>query len=98
RGFVLTDPSTFNRASIIANYDHGLEGIGLAELFDGSGSAMVTGFDLVSRAGSDPVADRMLGNLVRYMAGTGPHESTQLAGDRIVWGGYESEHGILPGL
>ena len=55
---------------MLANYDHGLEGIALAELFDGAGSAMVSGFDVVNRSGMDPVADRMLANLVRYMAST----------------------------
>jgi hypothetical protein len=98
RGFVLTNPATFGKVSVIANYDHGLEGIGLAELFDGSGSAMVTGFDLVSRSGSDPVADRMLGNLVRYMASRDVHQVRDVARDKIVWGDYASERGAVTGV
>ena len=98
RGFVLTDPKSFGRAAVLANYDHGLEGIALAELFDGTGSAMVTGFDLVNRSGIDPVADRMLANLVRYMASSEPHQATQVVSDRIVWGDYASEHGLVTGV
>jgi hypothetical protein len=99
-GFVLTDPASLGRAAILANYDHGLEGIALAELFPvtGRGSAMVTGFDLVNRSGADPVADRMLANVVRYMAANEPHQATQLVADRIKWGDYASEHGTVTGI
>jgi beta-galactosidase len=96
-GFVLTDPRTFARANVIANYDHGLEGIALAELFDGSGSAMVSGFDVVNRSGIDPVADRMLSNLVRYMASRDAHQVREVARDKIVWGDYASERGAVTG-
>jgi hypothetical protein len=98
RGFVLTDPATYSRAAVIANYDHGLEGIALAELFDGAGSAMVSGFDLVHRSGADPVADRMLGNLVKYMTSREPHRATQVIADRITWGDYASERGVVTGV
>ena len=94
----LTDPTTFGNASVIANYDHGLEGIGLAELFDGTGSVMMSGFDLVHRIGRDPMADRMLGNIVRYMADAQQHVATQLVTDRIEWGNYASEHGLVTGI
>jgi hypothetical protein len=97
-GFVLSDPSTLDRALVLANYDHGLQGIALAELFDGTGSAIVTGFDLVSRSGLDPVADRMLANLVRYMGTAEPHHATQLVTSKIEWGDYASEHGLLTGV
>jgi hypothetical protein len=83
---------------VIANYDHGLEGVALAELFDGNGSALVSGFDLVSRSGSDPVADRMLGNLVRYMASRDAHQVREVARDKIVWGDYASERGAVTGV
>ena len=99
RGFVATNPATLGRAAILANYDHGLEGIALAELFDEKGgSAMVSGFDLVSRSGVDPVADRMLANLVRYMGSADAHVPTQLVADRITWGDYASEHGLVTGV
>jgi beta-galactosidase len=98
RGFVLSDPSTLDRAAVLADYDHGLQGIALAELFDGAGSAIVTGFDLVDRSGVDPVADRLLANLLRYMGSTAPHEATQLVTRKIEWGDYASERGLLTGV
>ncbi|MEO7454904.1 MAG: glycoside hydrolase family 2 TIM barrel-domain containing protein [Gemmatimonadaceae bacterium] len=98
RGFVVTEPQSMGRVGVLADYDHGLEGIALAELFGGKGSAMVTGFDLIDRSGSDPVADRMLGNLVRYMSSPEAHAPRQVANDRIVWGDYASERGVLTGV
>lgn len=97
-GFKFNDPATLGKTAVIANYDHGLEGIALAEVFDGSGSAMMTGFDLVNRSGKDPVADRMLGNIVRYMADKQPHTAALLVSDKIVWGDYASEHGLVTGI
>ncbi|MDB4914435.1 MAG: glycoside hydrolase family 2 barrel [Gemmatimonadetes bacterium] len=97
-GFVFTDNSTLGKAAVIANYDHGLEGIALAEVFDGTGSVLVTGFDLVNRSGKDPIADRMLANIVGYMADDQPHSATLLVSDRIVWGDYASEHGLVTGI
>jgi hypothetical protein len=97
-GFVLTDPQTLSRAAVIANYDHGLEGVALAELFDGSGSAIMTGLDIVDRAGLDPVADRLLVNLVRYMAGDVEHINALSFDSAITWGDYASERGVLTGI
>jgi hypothetical protein len=99
RGFAVNDARMMGRVAVIANYDHALEGIGLAELFgDNNGSAMVAGFDLTDRSGLDPVADRMLGNLLRYMGGTEEHHATQLVSDKITWGDYETEKGIFTGI
>jgi beta-galactosidase len=98
RGFVLTDPATFGRAQVLANYDHALEGVALAELFDGRGSAMVTGFNVVDRSGIDPVADRLLANLVRYMGSAQAHDATPLVTQKIAWGDYGSERGLLTGI
>jgi hypothetical protein len=98
RGFVLTDPSKLDRAAVLANYDHGLEGIALAELFDGTGSALVTGINVVDRSGADPVADRLLANLVRYMGSPDAHQASQLVDGKITWGDYGSEHGAVTGI
>lgn len=98
RGFVLTDPRTLSRAAVIANYDHGLEGLAIAELFDGGGSAIMTGLDIVDRAGLDPVADRLLVNLARYMGSDAPHVNALSFDSRITWGDYASERGLLTGI
>ncbi len=98
RGFVLADPRTLDRAAVIANYDHGLEGVAIAELFEGTGSVLMTGLDIINRSGLDPVADRMLMNFVRYMGGETPHTNTLSFDSRITWGDYASERGLLTGI
>ena len=63
-GFRLTKEHDLGHTAVIANYDRGLEAIALAEMFDGRGSVLMTGFELAARVGKDPVADRVLRNLV----------------------------------
>jgi hypothetical protein len=97
-GFVLTDSTALARTDILADYGHGLAGVALAEMFSGRGSVLVSGFDLVDRAGLDPVADRLLVNLARYAASASPHHLHALVDAPIVWGDYESEHGLVVGV
>ncbi len=96
-GFKLAKDESFDRVAILANYDRGLEGIALCEMFEGKGSVVVSGFDIVSRAGLDPVADRFLANLVRYAAAKESHEIHPLVQSRIEWGNYASERGVING-
>jgi hypothetical protein len=97
-GFVLTDKQDLEKTAILANYSLGLEGIALAEIFHGKGSVLLSGFDLSERAGIDPVADRLLCNMVHYMAGDIPHENHLLVDAPILWGEYETEKGIVTGI
>jgi hypothetical protein len=97
-GFVLTRPDALASTAILADYGHGLSGVALAESFSGAGSIVISGFDLVDRAGIDPVADRLLLNLVRYQTGAAPHHVHPLVADPIVWGDYETEHGLVVGV
>jgi len=97
-GFVLKNKTEIEKTAVLANYSVGLEGIALAELFEGTGSVMVSGFDLCSRAGIDPVADRLLKNVIRYMTGKEQHENLVLIESPILWGEYETEKGILTGI
>lgn len=98
QGFVVTDRGRMGDVAVLANYDHGLEGIALAELFGGRGDVLLSGFGLVERAGLDPVADRMLMNLVRYGAARAPAPAHPLIDAPIVWGDYASERGVLTGI
>lgn len=98
QGFVLEDQEDLERTAILANYDHGLQGIALAEMFGGEGAALLSGFGIVDRVGLDPVADRMLLNLVRYQASPAPHHAEPHIDSKIVWGDYESERGLVTGI
>ncbi|HEU4632288.1 MAG TPA: glycoside hydrolase family 2 TIM barrel-domain containing protein [Gemmatimonadaceae bacterium] len=98
QGFVLADRTQLGRVAVLANYDHGLEGVALAELFGDHGSVLLSGFDVVDRAGLDPVADRLLANMVRYMASGEAHEPAPLVTAPITWGDYASERGLVTGI
>ncbi|MBI5769997.1 MAG: hypothetical protein HZA93_19635 [Verrucomicrobia bacterium] len=99
-GFVLTDKSALRHTAVLANYSVGLEGLALAEFFppNGDGSVLLSGFDLVARAGLDPIADRLLRNLVAYATQREGHERHVLIEAPIVWGDYETERGVLTGI
>lgn len=96
-GFKLTKHEALERTAILADYDRGLEGIALCEMFDGDGSVVLSGFDLVNRAGLDPAADRLLANLVAYAAAKTGHEIHPLVTAPIRWGDFPSERGTISG-
>jgi hypothetical protein len=93
-GFAFLKPEQLGSADVLANYDHGLQGVALAELYVGEGSALLSGFDLLPRVGRDPVADRLLSNLVRWVASGERHEAHPLITSKITWGDYASERGV----
>ena len=106
-GFDVRRPAEMGDVAVLANYDHGLHGIALAEVAIGRGSVLLSGFDIVDRVGLDPVADRLLLNLVRYM---GEPERSRIArraaaetlhpfiDSKIEWGNYASERGLVTGI
>lgn len=96
-GFKLRNPESLARTAILANYDRGLDGIALAELFGSAGSVILCGFDLAARAGLDPAADRLLRNLVEYAATSRGHEPHPFIRRPIQWGNYASEEGVVAG-
>lgn len=96
-GFKLQKTEALARTAILADYDRGLEGVALCEMFDGTGSVILSGFDLVNRAGLDPAADRLLANLVAYTASTAKHTVHPLIEQPILWGNYPTERGVVCG-
>jgi hypothetical protein len=96
-GFKLQRAESLARTAILADYDRGLEGVALCEMFDGAGSVILSGFDLVNRAGLDPAADRLLANLVAYMASKEGHAIHPLIEAPILWGNYPTERGVVCG-
>jgi beta-galactosidase len=96
-GFKLTDPAALKHTAILADYDRGLEGVALCEMFDGKGSVLLSAFDLVDRAGLDPAADRLFANLIAYVNSTDEREVHPLVEQPIEWGDYPTERGLMPG-
>jgi len=97
-GFVPVNKKDIEQIAVLGNYGVALEGISIAEFFDGKGSILLCGLDLAARTQLDPVADRMLLNLAGYTASQEAHNNYQLVTAPIVWGDYTSEKGILTGV
>jgi hypothetical protein len=95
-GFKLTRAEDLARTAVLIDYDRGLEGVALAEFFEGKGSVLFTGLDLIPRAGLDPVADQMLHNLAAYLVAE-THETQPLIEKPIIWGDYATERGVITG-
>lgn len=96
-GFILKNKEDIGTVAALANYGPGLNGMALAEFFEGKGSVIISGFDLVNRAGADPVADLLLKNLAEYTASRNAHQKHPLIESPIIWGDYETEKGVLTG-
>ena len=96
-GFQLKHTDGLAHTAVLANYDRGLQGVALAEMFSGKGSVVYSAFDIVSRVGLDPVADQFLLNLVSYTTSKTGHEVYPVITTPIVWGDYGSERGVITG-
>ena len=94
RGYDLSK-SDLKNIAILANYSRALAGTALCEIFMGQGSVLLSGFDLINHCGVDPVADRLLLNMLRYMSHDKRHTPYVVVNDSIVWGDYASERGIV---
>ncbi|HEX2630778.1 MAG TPA: glycoside hydrolase family 2 TIM barrel-domain containing protein, partial [Chitinophagaceae bacterium] len=97
-GFNLENRDDVANTAILANYSSGLQAIALAEQFQGNGSILLCGLDLASRASIDPVATRLLLNLINYTGDNSKHERYPLITSPIVWGEYEMEKGVVTDL
>jgi beta-galactosidase len=97
-GFMLANRDGVGNTAILANFSSGLQSIALAEQFMGEGSIILTGLDIANRSGLDPVADRILLNIISYMGNSTGHSPYQLITSPIVWGEYETEKGIVTDL
>jgi len=93
----LRNRSDLGRVAVLANCGIGLADICLCELFDGEGSVIVSSLDCVGRAHMDPVAARLLMNLVQYAANPRGHVCRSRVEEPIRWGEYASERGLITG-
>ncbi len=96
-GFRVLAAEDLAHTAVLADYDRGLEGVALCEMFAGKGSVLLSGFDLCPRSGLDPVADRLLRNLIRYTTSKAGHEAQPLVQKSIRWGDFPSEQGTMCG-
>ena len=97
-GFVLENKKDLEHIAVLANYGVALESMALVEIFEGKGSEIVCGLDLVSRSGVDPVADKILSNMIGYSGNEKMHQEYPLINAPIIWGDYKTEKGVLTGV
>lgn len=91
--------ATLNRLDVLIGHAMGQQNILLAELAGRKGGgAFFVGLGLAARAGSDPVADRMLENVLAFYAAaetkTALHPLVE-SGHDVMWGNYSSERGLV---
>lgn len=97
-GFSFINYDDAASTTVLANYGYGLQGIALAEQYQGKGSILNCGLDIAARAGIDPIASRLVLNLIIYSLSTKDHEQYQLITAPITWGDFSSEKGIVTDL
>jgi len=91
----LVDKADLTQIMILANYSRSLTGTALSEIKQGKGSVLLSAFDLTSRIGLDPVADKLFTNLINYATSKESPEIYPLVDRAIYWGNYKSEKGIV---
>ena len=82
---------------VLADYSRNLSATALADFRLGKGAALLCGFDLVGRIGRDPVAEKLLLNILSYASSLARPDPYVAVGRVIEWGDYESERGIVTG-
>lgn len=82
--------------TVLANYSRGLVGTALIEKIQGKGSVILSAFDLTSRCGVDPVAEKLLLNILVY-ASSDVMPEPYMPVTSVEWGSYASEKGLVTG-
>lgn len=84
-------------ARILANYGRNLASTAMVEMALGKGSVLVEGFDILNHIGVDPVAEKLLVNILSYACTETAFDSYPQVGKVIEWGSYSSEKGLVTG-
>ncbi|MEP6673676.1 MAG: glycoside hydrolase family 2 TIM barrel-domain containing protein [Ferruginibacter sp.] len=92
-GFTFQNKDDVGSTAILANYSSGLQGVALAEQFQEKGSILICGLDIANRISIDPVAAKILVNIINYTTSNFGHDKYQLITAPIMWGEYETEKG-----
>ena len=96
-GVSLERSATGGHVDVLALYGPDDEAVALVEWYVDNGTILISGFELVPRAQRDPIADRMLANIVAYVCS--PHKKPALPKlDRAIeWGNARTEASIISG-
>lgn len=92
----LRDADALGTTAVLANFGRGLEHLALAEVFRGEGSVILSAFDFERFVGFDPIAGKVLRNLVTYAADDQPHTIVPTAKASTNIGSPSDEDGLIP--
>jgi hypothetical protein len=93
----LVNEGNLTQIMILANYSRNLSATALSEIKHKKGSILLSAFDLTSRIGLDPVADKLFTNLINYATSYESPKIYPLVDRVIYWGNYASEGGLVSG-
>ena len=93
--FAFGGREALKQTAVLADYGRGLGSVALCEIVEGSGSVLLSGFNLIDRVGLDPVAERLLKNLLVYAASPLPRQLHPTMDQTVRWGDYASEQGLI---
>lgn len=92
----LRDAEALGTTAVLANFGRGLEYLGLAEVFRGEGSVILSGFDFERFVGFDPIAGKLLRNVITYAADAQQHTIVPMAKSITNIGSPSDEDGLVP--
>lgn len=87
-------PTALEHSTILANCGHHLQFPVVLEYFKGDGSVIFSQLECISRAGNDPVAAKVLVNLLEYLA-SDEHNFAPQVGWEVRFADFVSEKGIF---
>ena len=92
----LQDADALGSTAVLANFGRGLEYAALAEVFRGQGSVILSGFDFERFVGFDPIAGKVLRNIITYAADELQHTLVPPAKASVKMGSPSDEDGLIP--
>lgn len=87
-------PAALEHSAILANCGHHLQYPVVMEYFKGDGSVIFSQLECISRANSDPVAAKVLTNLLEYLA-SNEHSFAPQVGWEVRFADFNSENSIF---
>ena len=92
----LQDADALGTTAVLANFGRGLEYLALGEVLRGQGSVILSGFDFDRFVGFDPIAGKVLRNLITYAADERQHTLVPVAKASVRIGSPSDEDGLVP--
>jgi hypothetical protein len=87
-------PEVLNKTAVLANCGYALDNPVVLEYFKGKGTILFSQFELIGRANTDPIAAKVLVNLIDYLQADHHTLGMQLKED-VIFSDLDSEAGLF---